>query len=57
MDQISEMFANINWDDVLTVVSDYVTKINVGDFLQSVMDFFMGVLGVVAGDLLAVIMG
>ncbi len=57
MDQISEMFANINWDDVLTVVSDYVTKINVGDFLQSVMDFFLGVLGVVAGDLLAVIMG
>lgn len=52
MDQISEFFSNINWDNVMGVVADYVTQINIGDFLQSVIDFFMGFLGEVAGGLL-----
>ena len=52
MDQITALFENINWDNVLGVVADYVTQINIGDFLQAIIDFFMGFLGEVAGGLL-----
>lgn len=56
MDQISATFENIDWDNVLSVVTDYVTKFDVGAFIQTVMDFFKGVLEVVAGDILGAVL-
>ena len=52
MDQITAAFENIDWDSVMSVVTDYVTKFDVGAFLQTVMDFLKGVLEIVAGGIL-----
>jgi len=57
MDQISETFSNIDWDNVLTVVTDYLTKINVEEGITKLMDFFKGIFDITLGGILGGILG
>lgn len=56
MDQITAAFENIDWNNVMSVVTDYVTKIDVGGFIQTIMDFLKGALEIIAGDILGAVL-
>ena len=49
MDQITALFEGINWDNVMNVIADYVTKIDVGAGLTKIFNFFMSFVGVIVG--------
>lgn len=49
MEQITAFFEGINWDNVMNVVTDYVTKIDVKAACDSLFEFFMSVVGIFAG--------
>lgn len=57
MDQITAFFENINWDNVMQVVSDYVTKIEIKSFADSLWATLQQLINIVAGDLLGGILG
>lgn len=53
MDEIKEMFEGVNWDNIMTVVADYVTPIDVSKIINDLFSFFMNVVGVFLGDLIS----
>lgn len=57
MDQITAFFENINWDNVMQVVSDYVTKIEIKSFADNLWATLQQLINIIAGDLLGGILG
>lgn len=45
MDQITAIFENINWDEVMTVVADYVSKIEIKTAFDNLKELFFALIG------------
>lgn len=53
MDQITAFFEGIDLDNVMNVVTDYVTKIDVKAAFDALFQLFMNIVGVVAGGFIS----
>lgn len=53
MDQITAFFEGINWDNVMTVVANYVTKIEIKTMADKLWDLFLQVINIVAGGIIS----
>ena len=49
MEQITAFFEGINWDNVMGVVTDYVTKIDIKPFVDGLWELFGNVVGIILG--------
>ena len=53
MEQITAFFEGINWDNVMTVVTDYVTKIEIKSFADKLWALLQEIINIVAGDIIS----
>lgn len=49
MEDITAFFNGVDWDSVLGVVADYVTKIDIKPAVDSVFTFILNFAGVILG--------
>lgn len=49
MEQITAFFENVDWDNVLGVVADYITQFDIKPAFDSLYTFFMNFVGVILG--------
>ena len=52
MEQITAFFEGIDWDAVMVVVTDYVTKIEIKPFADQLWALLQQVIDIVAGGIL-----